>query len=156
MELVVSERLKSVGEARAIAELDGVEGISARDYFDTIMRFNKSGLVWDGRKRHPAPDPLNALLSLTYTLLMHELGAVLEGLGLDPYLGFLHQLDYGRQSLALVRSSQREPSAREAVRSRTHVALHADRSGDPRSMRRTSRALACNRGFRVMRSSRRA
>jgi len=54
-----------------------------------------------GRKKHPAIDPLNALLSLTYTLLMHELTALLEGAGLDPYLGFLHQLDYGRPSLAL-------------------------------------------------------
>ena len=34
-------------------------------------------------------------------MLMHELGALLEGLGLDPYLGFLHQMDYGRPSLAL-------------------------------------------------------
>ena len=101
IELNVSERLRAVAEARHVAELDGVEGTAARDYFETAMRFNKSELRWEGRKRHPATDPINALLSLTYTLLMHELGAVLEGLGLDPYLGFLHQLDYGRPSLAL-------------------------------------------------------
>jgi CRISPR-associated endonuclease Cas2 len=44
---------------------------------------------------------LNALLSLSYTLLMHELTGLLEGAGLDPYLGFLHQPDRGRPSLAL-------------------------------------------------------
>ena len=66
-----------------------------------LMSFNHSELPWDGRKRHPSTDPLNAMLSLTYTLLMHELTALLEGAGLDPYLGFLHQPDYGRPSLAL-------------------------------------------------------
>ena len=65
------------------------------------MQFNKSGMAWPGRQKHPATDPLNALLSLGYTLVMHELTALLEGAGLDPYLGFLHQLDYGRPSLAL-------------------------------------------------------
>ena len=40
-------------------------------------------------------------LSLTYSLLTHELTALLEGFALDPYLGFLHQPDYGRPSLAL-------------------------------------------------------
>jgi CRISPR-associated protein Cas1 len=65
------------------------------------MEFNKSEFAWPGRQKHPAPDPLNALLSLGYTLLMHELAALIEGAGLDPYLGFLHQVDYGRPSLAL-------------------------------------------------------
>jgi CRISPR-associated protein Cas1 len=78
-----------------------VEGAAARQYFSLAMRFNKSEMSWPGRVKHPATDPLNALLSLTYTLLMNELAALLEGAGLDPYLGFLHQVDYGRPSLAL-------------------------------------------------------
>jgi CRISPR-associated protein Cas1 len=65
------------------------------------MQFNVSEMAWPGRVKHPATDPLNALLSLTYTLIMNELCALLEGAGLDPYLGFLHQVDYGRPSLAL-------------------------------------------------------
>ncbi len=84
-----------------IARLDGVEGSAAREYFGLAMQFNKSELAWPGRVKHPATDPLNALLSLTYTLLMNELAALLEGSGLDPYLGFLHHVDYGRPSLAL-------------------------------------------------------
>ncbi len=91
----------SLGSANAVAELDGFEGMAARAYFEALMQFNKSGMAWPGRQKHPATDPLNALLSLGYTLLMHELTALLEGAGLDPYLGFLHQLDYGRPSLAL-------------------------------------------------------
>jgi CRISPR-associated protein Cas1 len=87
--------------AADIAALDGVEGAAAREYFGLAMRFNKSEMTWPGRVKHPATDPLNALLSLTYTLLMNEAAALLEGAGLDPYLGFLHQVDYGRPSLAL-------------------------------------------------------
>ena len=87
--------------AADIAALDGVEGSAAREYFGLAMRFNKSEMTWPGRVKHPATDPLNALLSLTYTLLMNEVTALLEGAGLDPYLGFLHQVDYGRPSLAL-------------------------------------------------------
>lgn len=87
--------------ACTVAELDGVEGSAARVYFSLAMEFNKSEMKWPGRQKHPSTDPLNALLSLTYTLLMHELTALIEGVGLDPYLGFLHQVDYGRPSLAL-------------------------------------------------------
>lgn len=97
----IQEALEKVDAATDIACLDGVEGAAARSYFSCLMMFNRSEMAWPGRQKHPSPDPLNALLSLTYTLLMHELTALLEGVGLDPYLGFLHQVDYGRPSLAL-------------------------------------------------------
>lgn len=89
------------GTAESIATLDGIEGSAARAYFRGLMEFNRSEMQWPGRQKHPSTDPLNALLSLSYTLLMHELTGLLEGVGLDPYLGFLHQVDYGRPSLAL-------------------------------------------------------
>jgi CRISP-associated protein Cas1 len=88
-------------EAHDIASLDGIEGAAAREYFTLLMHFNLSEMSWPGRVKHPATDPLNALLSLTYTLIMNELSGLLEAAGLDPYLGFLHQIDYGRPSLAL-------------------------------------------------------
>ncbi|MCC6585125.1 MAG: CRISPR-associated endonuclease Cas1 [Bryobacterales bacterium] len=91
----------AVNAVTTIAELDGVEGGGARAYFEALMHFNKSGMEWPGRQKHPAKDPLNSLLSFTYMLLMHELTALLEAMGLDPYFGFLHQMDYGRPSLAL-------------------------------------------------------
>ena len=65
------------------------------------MLFNQSAFVWPGRRRHPATDPLNALLSLAYTFLVHELDGALEAAGLDAALGFLHQPDANRPSLAL-------------------------------------------------------
>jgi CRISPR-associated protein Cas1 len=99
--LALEDSVKASGAASEIAALDGVEGSAAREYFGMLMEFNKSEMTWPGRKKHPATDPLNALLSLTYTLLTNEATALLEGAGLDPYLGFLHQVDYGRPSLAL-------------------------------------------------------
>jgi CRISPR-associated protein Cas1 len=117
------ERLKSLEAAmtacegaQTVAVLDGVEGAAAHTYFTLLMEFNKSGMRWPGRQKHPSTDPLNALLSLAYTLLMHELTALLEGAGLDPYLGFLHQVDYGKPSLALdLMEAFRHPAADRLV-----------------------------------------
>ena len=44
---------------------------------------------------------MNALLSYVYTLITHECSSALQGVGLDPYVGFLHQDRPGRVSLAL-------------------------------------------------------
>ena len=97
----LTAQVESCRTAADIAALDGTEGSAAREYFALAMQFNRSEMAWPGRVKHPATDPLNALLSLTYTLLTNEFAALLEGAGLDPYLGFLHQVDYGRPSLAL-------------------------------------------------------
>ncbi len=97
----IAEALAGAETAGNVAALDGFEGTAARLYFECVMEFNGSEMTWQGRLKHPAPDPLNALLSLTYTLLTQEIAALLEGAGLDPYLGYLHQVDYGRPSLAL-------------------------------------------------------
>ncbi len=44
-------------------------------------------------------DPVNALLSLTYTMIFNEISSLLDGLGFDPYLSYYHSVDYGRASL---------------------------------------------------------
>lgn len=98
---VMANALASLPSAASRAEVDGLEGISAKSYFDALMRFNESPFSWPGRVKHPATDPLNALLSLTYTLLMNELAALLQARGLDPAIGMLHDLDPSRPSLAL-------------------------------------------------------
>lgn len=53
------------------------------------------------RSRRPPRDPVNALLSFGYALLCTELTGVVAAQGLDPHVGVLHDLDYGRPSLAL-------------------------------------------------------
>ena len=61
----------------------------------------KDGFSLKTRTRRPPLDPLNALLSFLYTLLTHDCASALEGVGLDPQVGFLHALRPGRASLAL-------------------------------------------------------
>lgn len=51
--------------------------------------------------RRPPTDPVNALLSLGYTLLLNQVMASASLVGFDPYFGMLHFVDYGRPSLAL-------------------------------------------------------
>ncbi len=57
-------------------------------------------MAFTGRTRRPPRDPVNALLSLTYTLVHWEWVRECELIGLDPFLGFYHEVDYGRESLA--------------------------------------------------------
>jgi CRISP-associated protein Cas1 len=84
--------------------LRGIEGEAAFIYFgvfDQLIVSQKSGFYFDGRNRRPPMDNVNVLLSYVYTLLMHEVRAALESVGIDPCVGFLHTDRPGRQSLAL-------------------------------------------------------
>jgi CRISPR-associated protein Cas1 len=82
----------------------GVEGECAQHYFaafDSMILQQKERFVFRGRSRRPPLDAVNALLSFAYTLLVHDVTAALESVGLDPYVGFLHVDRPGRASLAL-------------------------------------------------------
>ena len=84
--------------------LRGYEGSCARVYFegfDEMITQQKESFFFSARSRRPPLDNLNAMLSLVYTLVMHDLIGALEGVGLDPAVGFLHTDRPGRPSLAL-------------------------------------------------------
>ena len=84
--------------------LRGVEGTAARAYFgvfDRLVRDDRATFRMAGRNRRPPLDPMNALLSFCYTLLLADCTAALEGCGLDPQVGFLHALRPGRPALGL-------------------------------------------------------
>lgn len=83
-----------------IAALRGLEGAAAAAYFQGYQELFAERLRFRGRNRRPPKDPVNAVLSLTYTLLHAEATIALYGAGLDPYIGFYHALDFGRESLA--------------------------------------------------------
>jgi CRISPR-associated protein Cas1 len=87
-------------EKDSIASLRGLEGAGAAAYFEGLAAIAPPRLNFHQRNRRPPRDPLNALLSLGYTLLHSEVVLALYGAGLDPYIGFYHQLDFGRESLA--------------------------------------------------------
>lgn len=82
----------------------GIEGESAKRYFsvfDNLILNQKDQFFMRGRNRRPPKDKVNALLSLLYTLLLHETKSALQTVGLDPYVGFLHRDRPGRLGLAL-------------------------------------------------------
>lgn len=80
----------------------GYEGQAAALYWQAFgALLAPSGWIFQGRQAHPPPDPINAVLSLTYTLLTNTLTSLLDAYGFDPWLGFLHSETYGHPSLAL-------------------------------------------------------
>ena len=94
--------LRRVQHARSVEETMGIEGDAAGCYFgifDTLL--HGEGFEFSTRVRRPPTDPVNALLSFSYTLITHECASALQGVGLDPYVGFLHKDRPGRKSLAL-------------------------------------------------------
>jgi len=94
--------LRRVRSASTIPETMGVEGDAANRYFAVFNGLLRgSGFDFGGRVRRPPTDEVNALLSYAYTLITHECASALQGVGLDPYVGFLHQDRPGRPSLAL-------------------------------------------------------
>ncbi len=90
----------SVEDQRTLESLRGLEGSAARGYFGAFAKMNRSDLPFEGRRKRPPTDPINALLSLGYTMLFNEISSLLDGMGFDPYLGYYHVTDYGRASLA--------------------------------------------------------
>lgn len=90
-----------VSGAPGLDVLRGVEGRGARAYFALYRQAFDAGWQFAKRTRRPPRDPVNALLSLGYTMLGHALVSALEVVGLDPYLGYFHAEKYGRPALAL-------------------------------------------------------
>lgn len=94
--------LENIRHARSVPQLMGLEGEAASVYFGVFAHLLRApGFEFLGRVRRPPADPVNALLSFAYVLLASECASALAGVGLDPYVGFLHQDRPGRKSLAL-------------------------------------------------------
>lgn len=100
-------------ECGSMEELLGLEGNAARVYFrhfgGMLKVDREDGDVddggftfdWEGRNRRPPRDPVNALLSLGYSLLSKDLAVACGAVGFDPMMGFYHQPRFGRAALAL-------------------------------------------------------
>ncbi|OHE82806.1 MAG: CRISPR-associated endonuclease Cas1, partial [Verrucomicrobia bacterium RIFCSPLOWO2_12_FULL_64_8] len=105
--------------ARDITELLGIEGSAAALYFEEfgsmLKQHEKWKFDWRGRNRRPPRDPINALLSLGYSMLAKELTGVCHSVGLDPFLGFMHQPRYGRPALALDLMEEFRPLIADSV-----------------------------------------
>lgn len=83
-----------------LEQIRGYEGGASAAYFQAYTKLFADSLNFRKRTRRPPEDPVNAMLSLCYTLLHFEVVREIEVIGLDPTIGFLHQFEYGRESLA--------------------------------------------------------
>lgn len=105
--------------ARDLTELLGIEGSAAAIYFEQFESMLKQHedwkFDWHGRNRRPPRDPVNALLSLGYSMLAKEITGVCYSVGLDPFLGFMHQPRYGRPALALDLMEEFRPLIADSV-----------------------------------------
>ena len=118
------ELLSKLAEFRLKAEratsaesLLGIEGMAAKTYFAGLFALLNGRHNFDvnDRNRRPPKDPVNAVLSFVYSLLVKELTVVLQGVGFDPMLGFFHKPRYGRPSLALDVAEEYRPLIGDSV-----------------------------------------
>jgi CRISPR-associated protein Cas1 len=102
----LKDDVRRAGAAPRMDTLLGIEGTAAHRYFSVFGQMLQAGQGAERfdlvhRNRRPPRDPVNALLSLAYSMLAREWTVVIQSVGLDPYLGFYHQPKYGRPALAL-------------------------------------------------------
>lgn len=93
-------RLAREADATERAALMGVEGAAAGAYFRALAAVLPPALGFHGRNRRPPRDPVNACLSLCYTLAHYDAVQAIHAVGLDPHLGFYHEPAWNRESLA--------------------------------------------------------
>jgi CRISPR-associated protein Cas1 len=104
-QIQVCDELKKLGKqvrnCGTRDELRGIEGMAAALYFKRVGAFFPEEIPFTTRSRRPPKDPANALLSWTYTIVMGEIECEIRTRGLDPCIGFLHEISHGSPSLAL-------------------------------------------------------
>lgn len=120
--------------AASIEELLGIEGAAASQYF---QQFNGMVKIADelaaehdpvkdtkqlafnfnftNRNRRPPTDPINAMLSLAYSMLSKDCMLAALAVGFDPYIGFFHQPRFGRPALALDLMEEMRPLIAEST-----------------------------------------
>ena len=96
--------LQRLPACKNLDSIRGIEGEAGRAYFesfDRMIKVDRETFRFSKRSRRPPLDPINALLSFLYALVLNDCRAGAEGVGLDPQIGFLHVIRSGRPSLAL-------------------------------------------------------
>lgn len=100
----MGRRLTNIENCESLDELRGYEGECATLYFGVLTNLitaQQEDFIFTQRSKRPPLDPANALLSFLYAILANDVRSALETVGLDPQVGFLHQMRPGRPSLAL-------------------------------------------------------
>jgi len=112
---VIQRMLREVPRATTVGSLLGIEGNGSAAYFGVFGKLLRSPMNFSRRRRRPPTDPVNAMLSLGYTLLLHQVSAAIQVVGFDPYAGFLHQPRHGRPALALDLMEEFRPIIADSV-----------------------------------------
>jgi CRISPR-associated protein Cas1 len=89
-----------LNEAADIEAIRGAEGAAAAAHFRALASVFAPSLGFAGRNRRPPRDPVNAALSLGYTLLHFDAVRACHVAGIDPLIGLYHQPAFGRESMA--------------------------------------------------------
>jgi CRISP-associated protein Cas1 len=98
----VENAIAPIERTEKIDSLRGLEGAGSAAYFGVFGQLIRAeGFTFTTRNRRPPTDPMNAMLSFGYALLLHDVQSAVNIVGFDPYLGYLHTERYGRPSLAL-------------------------------------------------------
>ena len=109
----------SVHQATSIDTVRGIEGMAASLYFASfssmISERSRMGFDFNGRNKRPPRDPVNAMLSLAYSILSKEIAGLCLGAGLDPFLGFFHSHGYAKPALALDLMEEFRPIIADSV-----------------------------------------
>jgi CRISPR-associated protein Cas1 len=96
----LAKAVDNARQARSVETLLGIEGAAAAAYFKLFGAWIPEPWRFGKRIAHPPGDPVNAMLSLSYTLLYNRMTSHLNEIGLDPYQGFFHTVRYGHAALA--------------------------------------------------------
>lgn len=98
---MLGERARRIKKYEALL---GIEGMAARIYFaefNGMIKSESAIFKFTDRNRRPPKDPINAILSFLYSMLVRQAMMVVTTVGMDPYLGFLHMPKYGKPALVL-------------------------------------------------------
>lgn len=135
---------ESAADPAGYPSLLGFEGTAARLYFaqftgmlTTTAGIDVSAFDTNGRARRPPPDPINALLSFVYALLVKDLTVTLTLVGLDPFVGVYHRPRYGRPALALDLAEEFRPLIADST------VIQVVNNGEVRPSHFTRRAGGC-------------
>jgi CRISP-associated protein Cas1 len=97
----LKQRKSQVATQNTIEQVRGIEGLAAREYFAKWSQMLDKSWTFEGRNRRPPTDPVNALLSFAYGLLRVQVTAAVHLAGLDPYIGYLHEVTRGQPAMVL-------------------------------------------------------
>src|SRR6266702_7539891 len=113
--VAIQQMIREVPRATTVGSLLGFEGSGSAAYFKVFGKLVRGSMTFTHRRRRPPTDPVNAMLSLGYTRLLHQISSAIQIVGFDPYMGFLHQPRHGRPALALDLMEEFRPIIADSV-----------------------------------------